>query len=225
MNAPYSKAQSLHRNREDKPKGAGLKRTTKLEGGKPLRQVSEKRARRLQAEGLPLTTFGRPDPMKRLKQNGMRWLRSTKPWVRVRRLTASTSPKLARTLKRIGRRGKVLERLDRAWGAQIRAIWGSCIITGETGQGWLPVDPDHCYPKRPNPHLRHNPANGVLLRRDLHAEAHKDAGFRNALKKVADEALAATVGTRPPVTRLEAREIIFRMAPQIQVHARPEVSD
>jgi hypothetical protein len=207
-----------------KSKGGGLKRVKALEGGKPLRQVSEKRARRLAAEGLPLTTFGRRNPKDRL-QKRMRWHRSTTAWKQPRRLSADSSPKLRKALKKIGRRGRRLLPGDREWSATVRAYWGSCILTGETGEGFWPVDPHHCYDKSTDGALRHNPANGILLRRDLHTMADEYPELHQACQRVADERLSFAQGHRDrDVSRREARSLILQMAPKVRKYMRAEES-
>jgi hypothetical protein len=217
--------------RRKKKQGRGLsrtseiKRTKALEGGKPLRPISKKREVWLEENNLPLSTFGRPIGKDRLQKQGMRWFRSRKPWTTVRRLTAATSRKLRSVLKRIGERGRRLTPDDLKWVAEVQGIWETCIITGaRPGEGRWTVDADHCYPKQRHGHLRHNTANGVLLRHDIHMLAHRESKFRAALKAIADEALAAQRGDRLPVTRGEALGIVLRIFPKIRQYLEREAS-
>lgn len=117
---------------------------------------------------------------------------------------------------------KERRRLDAAWVERVWAVWGSCIITGAVKGGFWPVDAHHCFDKSIRPQWRHDLANGILLRRDIHGMVDNDPDLHRACQEVADECRAAHDGRRPPVSRLEAREVIFRMAPKMRKYANPE---
>lgn len=112
-------------------------------------------------------------------------------------------------------------RQDRIWVEKVWAIWGSCIITGATKEMAI-VDAHHCWDKSIRPKWRHEPWNGLLLRRDVHGKADEWPEFHEACQEVADECRAAADGRRPMPTRTEAREILFRKCPRITQYARPE---
>lgn len=120
---------------------------------------------------------------------------------------------------------KERRRLDRVWAEKVKSIWGTCIITGEDGSGFWPVDPHHAWDKSIRPEWRHAPENGILLRRDVHGKADEWPEFHEACQRVADECRAAAEGRRPMPTRTEAREILFTHCPRIRQFARPEVDE
>jgi hypothetical protein len=209
-----------------KKQGGGLKRTSQLVAKKEMRQVSERRRRKLEAAGIPLngSTFAQPSGVQRMKRVGT-YVRNGKPF-RKARAVPKWGEKARRVLRKVGDRGRRLALLDAAWVAKVREDQVACIITGAVpGQGLLPVDADHAYPKQAHPKRRHDPTNGNLLRRDLHELAHRDAAFRKALQRVADERLSYAQRHRDrPVTRSEARSIIFQMAPKVRKYMRAEES-
>lgn len=184
-----------------------------------LRQVSRKREAKLKAAGLPLNYMGKVDGESRLG----RVTRMVRTQTRITHdpVKREWSPKARKVLAKVGKRGKEYAVKDRVWSRRIKEIWGGCIITGETRPGH--TESHHIRDKSYRPDLRWSLANGIQLQiPDIHRLADEWPDFHKALERVGDELEAAEKGIRPPVTRNEARSLIFDLCPRIRKYAKDE---
>jgi hypothetical protein len=212
----YPKSQSLRRNREDKPTGGGLKRTSQLVVKKEMRQVSDKRARKLAAAGLPLTTFGKGTPKERLHKVGT-FVRRGKPFRKPRPLDKPRwGPKATKVLRKIGRRGLRLLAGDIKWRNEVWKVWEVCPITGYD-RASKSCEAHHCYDKSARDDWRHQVWNGLILHKAIHGIMDNCTPLKEACERIADEnrAAAATPPRRPGVTPEEARSIILSAVPDL----------
>jgi len=85
------------------------------------------------------------------------------------------------------------------------------------------VECHHMYDRAIRPQWVTEAWNGIPLEsRTIHPMADTYPEFHRALCEVADECRAAAEGRRPPVTRAEARDTIFRLAPKVRKYAVQE---
>jgi hypothetical protein len=212
----YPKSQSLHRNREDKPKGGGLKTTSELKGGKPLNQVSKRREERLKAKGVTLngSTFAPPSPLKRVRGLGT-FVRNGKPIKRLHPIDPGDfKRKTRKALRKVGVRGKRLAPLDAKFLDDIWGIWVVCPFTGYDRASRM-CEVHHCKDKSANDQWRHALWNGIPIYTGIHRLVDDLIPLKQAFERVADEQRAASEGRRPDVTPEEVRSIVLQAVPDL----------
>ena len=83
----------------------------------------------------------------------------------------------------------------------------------------------HIHDKSYRPEWRQELWNGVLLQWGIHDMCDRIPEWHQAMEQLATNQRERMASDRPPLTRVEARVMLFDLYPPIRAYAQPEVTD